>query len=102
MKQSEEKRGRAKPATTLTGAIKQLEELLWTEGYATMEQVDTLQVSAGISAGTMSAARKELGLKKVSIGQPPHRKNWWVMPDTDIEKFKLEHTPPPEQIAIST
>lgn len=102
VKQSEEKRGRAKPATTLTGAIKQLEELLWTEGYATMEQVDTLQVSAGISAGTMSAARKELGLKKVSIGQPPHRKNWWVMPDVDIEKFKLEHTPPPEQMKIST
>lgn len=102
VKQSEEKRGRSKPATTLTGAIKQLEELLWTEGYATMEQVDTLQVSAGISAGTMSTARKELGLKKVSIGQPPHRKNWWVMPDVDIEKFKLEHTPPPEQMKIST
>ncbi len=102
VKQSEEKRGRAKPATTLTGAIKQLEELLWTDGYATMEQVDTLQVSVGISAGTMSTARKELGLKKVSIGQPPHRKNWWVMPNVDIEKFKLEHTPPPEQTKIFT
>lgn len=100
VKQSEDGRGRNKPAVTLTSAIKQLEELLWAGGYATMEQVDTLQAAAGISHGTMVSARKELGLKKVSIGQPPNRKNWWLMPDVDIDKFKLEHTPAPEQTAI--
>ena len=100
VKQSEDGRGRNKPAVTLTNAIKQLEELLWTDGYATMEQVDTLQTLAGISHGTMVSARKELGLKKVSIGQPPNRKNWWLMPDVDVEKFKFDHTSPPEQTAL--
>lgn len=51
---------------------------------------------------TLSRARKELGLKAVSIGRPPHRKAWWILPDVDEERFKIAHAPPPEQMHLKT
>lgn len=89
---------RAKPAVTLTEARKQLEELLGPEGFATLEQVESLQVLCGISQRTFYNAKKELALQTVSIGQPPNRKTWWLLPEVDATKFKQEHTPPPEQM----
>lgn len=43
---------RANPALTLTEARKQLEALLGPEGFATLEQVESLQVLCGISQRT--------------------------------------------------
>lgn len=91
---------RSKPAATLTGARKALEELLGPEGYATLEQVETLQAALGCSAGTFSSARKELAIQSVSIGKPPNRQTWWLLPEVDKAQFKRDHEPPPEQLAL--
>lgn len=93
---------RAKPAITLTRARQMLEELLGVNGYATLEQVETLQEQAGISDRTLYRARNELAVQSVSIGQPPNRKTWVLLPEIDVDKFKLEHTPPPEQLKLKT
>lgn len=101
VKQAEVKT-RNKPAVTLTAAMNKLEELLGPDGFATLEQVETMQTLEGIAKSTLYSARKELALQSVSIGQPPDRKTWWLRSDVDAEKFKFEHTPPPEQMKIST
>lgn len=88
---------RNKPAITLTEAINALGGLLGEDGFATIEQIETLKNAAGISKSTMYNAKSELALHSVSIGQPPHRKTYWVDPDLDIAKFKFDHTPPPLQ-----
>ena len=87
---------------TLTAAMDKLEELLGEDGYATLRQIETMQVLEGISQRSLYNARKELALQTVSIGQPPNRETWWLRPDVDPEKFRLEHTPPPEQLEIPT
>lgn len=91
---------RAKPAETLTQARKRLEELLGPQGYATLEQVETLQAAEGISQRTLYNARREMALQTVAIGQPPHRQTWWLLPEIDAAQFRQNHTPPPEQMAL--
>ena len=92
---------RNKPAATLTAAMSKLEELLGTEGWATLEQVETWQTLEGLSRATLYRAKSELALKTVSIGQPPNRKTWWLRPDIDVDWFKAIHTPEPEQFEFS-
>ena len=84
---------RNKPAVTLTRAIELLDGLLGDTGYCTREAIDELQESEGISEGTLSKARNELGIKSFSIGQPPNRKTWWLSPDIDRDQFKIDHDP---------
>lgn len=94
---------RAKGAVTLTRARRMLEELMGAGGYATLEQIETLQEGQGISRATLYDAKKELAIRSVSIGQPPNRKTWWLLPEVDAVKFKQAHTPeapPPEQLAL--
>lgn len=91
---------RKKPAVLLMETISMLENLLGANGFATWQQVLDLQKKNNISDGTLTSARKNLKIKSVAIGKPPNRKTWWLMPDVDEEKFKLEHTPPPEQTAL--
>ena len=90
-------KGRNKPAPTLTDAMDALSSLLGEDGFATVQQVETLQKASGISQRTMYSAKSELALHSVSIGKPPHRTTYWTDPDLDIAKFKFDHTPPPEQ-----
>ena len=90
-------KGRDKPAPTLTDAMDALSGLLGEDGFATVQQVETLQKASGISQRTMYSAKSELALHSVSIGKPPHRTTYWTDPDLDIAKFKFDHTPPPEQ-----
>lgn len=97
-----EPQGRNKPAVTLTAAMDKLEELLGEAGYATLRQIETMQVLEGISQRSLYNARKELALQTVSIGKNEKRETWWLRPDVDPEKFRLEHTPPPEQLEIPT
>ena len=92
---------RAKPALTLTAARKMLEELLGAEGCATLEQVETLQEAAGISARSMQRARAEMALQSVAIGQPPNRKTWWLLPEIDAAQFKEAHKASPEQLSLA-
>lgn len=92
---------RAKPSVTLTAARKMLEELLGPEGCATLEQVETLQETADISRSTLYNAKKELAVQTVSIGQPPKRQTWWLLPEIDAAQFKEAHKAPPEQLSIS-
>lgn len=92
---------RLKPAVTLTAARKQLEELL-KDGSATLEEVEQLQELAGISRGTLYNARKEMAIQTVSIGKPPNRKTYWLLPEIDAAKFREEHTPPPEQLTLQS
>ena len=89
---------RAKPSVTLTQARRMLEELLGPEGCATLEQVESLQVGAGISQRTFYNAKREMALQTISIGKPPKRQTWWLLPEIDAGKFKAEHAPPPEQM----
>jgi len=88
IKQSEGKRKKA--AVTLTAAVNHLNELLYGDGVATLEQVERLQETMGVSRGTLYTAKKELAIQSISIGQPPNRKTWWVLPTVDIGKFKAE------------
>lgn len=90
-------KGRDKPAPALTDAMDALSGLLGEDGFATVQQVETLQKASGISKSTMYSAKSELALHSVSIGKPPHRTTYWADPDLDIAKFKFDHTPPPEQ-----
>jgi len=92
---------RNKPAVTLTEAMDALGGLLGEDGFATVEQVETLKNAAGFSQGTLYKAKSELALRSVSIGKPPHRKTYWIDPDLDIVKFKFDHTPPPKQEALN-
>lgn len=92
---------RAKPALTLTTTRKMLEELLGPEGCATLEQVETLQAAAGISQRTLYEARREMALQSVSLGQPPRRQTWWLLPEIDAAKFKEAHKELPEQLRLS-
>lgn len=89
---------RAKPSVTLTQARRMLEELLGPEGCATLEQVENLQVGEGISQRTFYRAKAEMALQTISIGKPPKRQTWWLLPEIDAGKFKAEHAPPPEQM----
>lgn len=88
IKQSEGKR--KKTAVTLTATVNHLNELLYGDGVATLEQVERLQEILGVSRTTLYTAKGELAIKSVSIGQPPNRKTWWVLPTVDIGKFKAE------------
>lgn len=88
IKQSEGKR--KKTAVTLTATVNHLNELLYGDGVATLEQVERLQETMGVSVRTLYNAKTELAIKSVSIGQPPNRKTWWVLPTVDIAKFKAE------------
>lgn len=97
-----EPQGRNKPAVTLTAAMDKLEELLGEDGYATLRQIEAMQVLEGISQRSLYNARKELALQTVSIGKNEKRETWWLRPDVDPEKFRLEHIPPPEQLEIPT
>ena len=91
---------RAKPAVTLTQARKMLEELLGADGFATIEQIETLQMTAGVSQATFYRVKKEMALQTISIGRPPKRQTWWLLPEVDAEKFKQTHTPPPKQLPL--
>ena len=92
---------RMKPAVTLTAARKQLEEVM-KDGSATLEEIEQLQVLAGISRGTLYNARKEMAIQTVAIGQPPNRKTYWLLPEVDAAKFREDHTPPPEQLTLES
>lgn len=93
--------GRNKPAPTLTDAMDALSNLLGENGFATVQQVKTLQKTAGFSKNTLYRAKSELALHSVSIGQPSHRTTYWIDPDLDIAKFKSDHTPIPIQEKLS-
>ena len=72
------------------------------DGSATLEEVEQLQELAGISRGTLYNARKEMAIQTVSIGKPPNRKTYWLLPEIDAAKFREEHTPPPEQLTLQS
>ena len=58
---------RNKPAVTLTEAMDALGGLLGEDGFATIDQVETLKNAAGFSKNTLYRAKSELALHSVSI-----------------------------------
>ncbi len=80
--------GRQKPSASLDDAVKQLNDLLGSEGAVKLEQVEALQEDTGFSRATMHRAKAELRLQTVGIGRPPHRETWWIGPDVNVEEFK--------------
>lgn len=84
----------------LLEAMRQLQELAEPEGGTTVEKATTLQILSGWSERTLYRAKKELGLKSLRIGPPSERTTWWLLPDTDVARFKLDHGPKPEQTTM--
>ena len=91
------KNTRNKPAVTLMETVNGLQQLIGADGSVSLDDVETWRLAMGVSERTVKSAKKELSLKSVSVGKPPNRKNWWVLPEVNLEHFKEAHTPPPIQ-----
>lgn len=93
---------RTKASPTLKQACSLLEDLLNAgQGAADYKAVLEMQEKWGISTGTLSNARKMLGLTSVRVGQPPRQNTWWLCAEIDRDQFKRDHMPPPKQLDFS-
>ena len=81
---------RKKPSVCKEEAADALLDLLGEDGYATLDDVQTLQYAMGFSERTLYNAKKDLALESVSLGFGKTKKTWWLAPDVDKEKFILE------------
>ncbi len=80
--------------TNLAGEIKEnikkdLLELMQPEGYALIEDVETLKAAFGWSSTTLKRAKQEMGIQTVILGFEK-KKTWWLLPEVDAEAFKKQ------------